>query len=60
VFFGEFSTTTWRSAADFLRMTKPVRVTSAGSCGVASDARFCTFTVLMSGSVPSEKVTLSV
>jgi hypothetical protein len=47
------------SAADFLRMTSPWRCTSCGSSGVASCARFCTFTVLMSGSVPSAKVTVS-
>ena len=48
------------SAADFLRMTRPWRCTSCGRSGVASCARFWTFTVLMSGSVPSAKVTLSV
>ena len=51
---------TCSSAADFLRMVRPVRDTSWGSCGVARLARFCTLTVLMSGSVPSANVTLRV
>ena len=38
----------------------PVWLTSCGSPGVASDTRFCTLTVAMSGSVPTAKVTLRV
>lgn len=38
---------------DALRTVRPWRVTSCGSCAVASETRFCTFTASMSGLVPS-------
>ena len=37
----------------------PSATTSAGSCGVTCDTRFCTRTSAISGSVPVAKVTVS-
>ncbi|MNL63078.1 hypothetical protein D3C87_1871700 [compost metagenome] len=48
------------SADDFLRTLTPVCLTSEGSPASASDTRFCTLTVAMSGSVPTANVTVSV
>ena len=51
---------TWRMAEDFFLTVRPWRRTSSGSFGSASETRFCTLTVLMSGSVPTAKLMLSV
>jgi hypothetical protein len=50
---------TCRMADDFFLTSIPWLVTSDGSCAWASWTRFCTSTVLMSGSVPTWKVMTS-
>src|SRR5918994_3234749 len=45
---------TWSRADETFWVVRPCRVTSSGSWGSARLTRFCTLTVLMSGSVPSE------
>jgi len=57
---GEVTATTWSMAVDFFFTVRPWRLTSSGSWAVAWLTRFWTLTVLMSGSVPSAKDTLSV
>jgi hypothetical protein len=47
-------------ADDFFLTVTPWRLTSSGSCGMARETRFWTLTVLMSGSVPTAKLTVSV
>ena len=47
------------SAEDRFRTVRPCRCTSSGSCAIAVWTRVLTFAVLMSGSEPRAKLTLS-
>ena len=47
-------------AEDFFLMLTPARETSSGNDDMASATRFCTFTALISGSVPGANVTCRV
>ena len=48
------------SADDFFFTLTPCARASCGSFASASATRFCTLTVLMSGAVPTAKLTFSV